>query len=112
RADQLKGLTVLGKIELPVESRRKGSKPVASSDEKKGKKKKRKRIIVGTEGSQQPGQAQSQPGQGNQRPIVPSQHRAAGAGNQQRPPRPGGGPGGKGAPRHAPGARPEKAEVT
>ncbi|MFD3003369.1 translation initiation factor IF-2 [Pontibacter toksunensis] len=110
RADQLKGLTVLGKIELPTESRRKGSKPVASSDDKKGKKKKRKRIIVG-EGGQQ-GQAQGQgPGQGNQRPIVPSQHRAAGggAGSSQRPPR----GGAKGGPRPtAPAGRPVKAEVT
>ncbi|WP_162054970.1 translation initiation factor IF-2 [Pontibacter pamirensis] len=108
RADQLKGLTVLGKIELPTESRRKGSKPVASSDDKKGKKKKRKRIIVG-EGGQQ-GQAQGQgPGQGNQRPIVPSQHRAAGGGAAGRPPR-----GGKGGPRPTTpaGGRPVKAEVT
>ena len=119
RADQLKGLTVLGKIELPVESRRKGSKPVASSDEKKGKKKKRKRIIVGTEGGQPGQQTQGQgPGQGNQRPVVPSQHRAAGGGaggNQQRSPRPGGGTagGGRGPQRaNAPVGRPVKAEVT
>ncbi|MHA6246834.1 translation initiation factor IF-2 [Pontibacter sp. CAU 1760] len=109
RADQLKGLTVLGKIELPTESRRKGSKPVASSDDKKGKKKKRKRIIVGTEGAGTTQQGQG-PGQGNQRPIVPSQHRAAGGG--QRPPRPGGG-GGRGPQRtNAPGGKPVKTEVT
>ncbi|EJF09659.1 translation initiation factor IF-2, partial [Pontibacter sp. BAB1700] len=61
KADQLKGLTVLGKIELPDSTRRKGTKPVASSDDRKaGKKKKRKRIIVagteqggGTQGQQQ-----------------------------------------------------------
>ncbi|WKN32872.1 translation initiation factor IF-2 [Porifericola rhodea] len=41
KADQLKGLTVLGKIELP-EERKKKAKPVASSDEG-GNKKKRKR---------------------------------------------------------------------
>ncbi|WP_161889167.1 translation initiation factor IF-2 [Pontibacter russatus] len=105
RADQLKGLTVLGKIELPVESRRKGSKPVASSDDKKGKKKKRKRIIVGTEGGATQGQG---PGQGNQRPTVPAQQRG---GAQQRPPRPGAG--GRGAQRPgAPTGRPVKAEVT
>ncbi|GAB3198537.1 translation initiation factor IF-2 [Pontibacter aydingkolensis] len=111
KADQLKGLTVLGKIELPTESRRKGSKPVASSDEKKGKKKKRKRIMVATEGQQpggQPGQQQGQrpqgggpqqggrpgdrPGTGNQRPVRPAQH--------------------KGGPRNAPAPRPEKKEVT
>ncbi|MCJ8165619.1 translation initiation factor IF-2 [Pontibacter sp. E15-1] len=100
RADQLKGLTVLGKIELPAESRRKGSKPVASSDDKKGKKKKRKRIIVGTEGAQQG------PGQGNQRPTVPAQQRGGG----QRPPRPGGGRGPQRA--NTPAGRPVKAEVT
>ncbi|GAA4431982.1 translation initiation factor IF-2 [Pontibacter saemangeumensis] len=108
RADQLKGLTVLGKIELPVESRRKGSKPVASSDDKKGKKKKRKRIIVGTEGAAQ-GQQQGQgPGQGNQRPTVPAQQRGGGA--QQRPPRPGGGRGPQRS--NAPVGRPVKTEVT
>lgn len=116
RADQLKGLTVLGKIELPVESRRKGSKPVASSDDKKGKKKKRKRIVVGTEGAA-PGQQQAQgPGQGNQRPTVPAQQRGGGGGAQQRPPRPGGGPGGPGGrgPQrsNAPIGRPVKTEVT
>ncbi|MDF9800210.1 translation initiation factor IF-2 [Catalinimonas alkaloidigena] len=41
RADQLKGLTVVGKIDLP-EERKKKAKPVASSDEG-GNKKKRKR---------------------------------------------------------------------
>jgi translation initiation factor IF-2 len=48
KADPLKGLTVLGKIELPADaSRKKGSKPVASSDDKNKKnKKKRKRIIM------------------------------------------------------------------
>ncbi|GAB3529135.1 hypothetical protein GCM10027443_07890 [Pontibacter brevis] len=108
RADQLKGLTVLGKIELPTESRRKGSKPVASSDDKKGKKKKRKRIIVGTEGQQ--GQAQGQgPGQGNQRPIVPSQQRGGGGAPGARPPR-GGGKGGQRP--TTPASRPAKAEVT
>jgi len=50
KADQLKGLTVLGKIELPVDSsRRGGRRPVASSDVRKSglapdAKKKRQRI--------------------------------------------------------------------
>ena len=46
RADALKGLTVLGKIELPEE--RKKKEPVASSDDRDKKKKKRprKRIVV------------------------------------------------------------------
>ncbi|WP_181305017.1 translation initiation factor IF-2 [Rufibacter sp. XAAS-G3-1] len=70
QADQLKGLTVLGKIELPVSGGRgKGGKPVASSDERRkgnqpggqgqpgqgqggGDKKKRKRIEVPKTGAQ------------------------------------------------------------
>jgi len=103
KADQLKGLTVLGKIELPVESRRKGSKPVASSDDKKGKKKKRKRIMVATEGGQQ------QPGQTDQAQQRPQGGQQAGARPDRgpRPVRPA-----KGGPRNAPAPRPEKAEVS
>jgi translation initiation factor IF-2 len=55
KADPLKGLTVLGKIELPVDApRKKGSKPVASSDDKNKKannKKKRKRIMMPNAGA-------------------------------------------------------------
>ena len=40
RADQLKGLTVVGKIELPEERKKSGPQPVASSDDQKEKKKK------------------------------------------------------------------------
>ncbi|MBD1396551.1 translation initiation factor IF-2 [Pontibacter sp. JH31] len=111
KADQLKGLTVLGKIELPDSTRRKGTKPVASSDDRKaGKKKKRKRIIVA--GTEQSG-TQGQQGTANpqSRPI---QHAGGGGGGYQgnRPgQRPGGGPGGRG-PRNAPAPRAEKAEVT
>jgi translation initiation factor IF-2 len=50
KADKLQGLKVVGKIDLPSEkSRKKGSKPVASSDEAKKdvKKRKRKRVKVG-----------------------------------------------------------------
>ncbi|SHN23995.1 translation initiation factor IF-2 [Cyclobacterium lianum] len=43
RADSLKGLTVLGKIELPKDKSKKKSKPVASSDERNKEKKKRPR---------------------------------------------------------------------
>ena len=43
KADQLKGLTVLGKIELPAE-KKKEPKPVASSDAQKKKRKRRRRI--------------------------------------------------------------------
>ncbi|MGB3779653.1 MAG: translation initiation factor IF-2 [Tunicatimonas sp.] len=46
KADQLKGLTVLGKIELPADKKRE-PKPVASSD---AQKKKRKRRRIRTEG--------------------------------------------------------------
>lgn len=48
KASQLKGLTVLGKIELPKEKSKKKDKPVASSDDQKEKKKKkrpRKRVL-------------------------------------------------------------------
>ncbi|AKD02416.1 translation initiation factor IF-2 [Pontibacter korlensis] len=111
KADQLKGLTVLGKIELPVESRRKGAKPVASSDDRKGKKKKRKRIMVATEGGQQQQggggggqQQQGGGGQGNQRPIQPANQQGGrpDRNNNQRPGKPG-----KGKP-----VRPEKTEVS
>ncbi|MTI39092.1 translation initiation factor IF-2 [Fulvivirga lutimaris] len=47
RADKLKGLKVVGKIELPKE-RDKKSKPVASSDDRKAEKKKRPRKRVQT----------------------------------------------------------------
>ncbi len=43
RADSLKGLTVLGKIELPKDKSKKKTKPVASSDERNKEKKKRPR---------------------------------------------------------------------
>jgi translation initiation factor IF-2 len=43
KADSLKGLTVLGKIELPKDKPKKKSKPVASSDERNKDKKKRPR---------------------------------------------------------------------
>ena len=43
KANQLKGLTVLGKIELPSE-KKKEPKPVASSDAQKKKRKRRRRI--------------------------------------------------------------------
>ncbi len=133
KADQLKGLTVLGKIELP-DPRRKGTKPVASSDDRKNdKKKKRKRIIVpGAEGGQpQQGDnaaTQQRPQgtgyQGNRPQGGGGQqgNRPAGGGGYQgnRPQgggyqgnRPQGGPGQRhGGPKHAPQPRPEKAEVT
>jgi translation initiation factor IF-2 len=54
KADSLKGLTVLGKIELPAESKK--AKPVASSDENKERKKRpRKRISSAPAGGGQRG---------------------------------------------------------
>jgi len=53
KADTLKGLTVMGKIELPDKPKKKDNKPVASSDDKDKKKLKRKRKrlrIPGKEG--------------------------------------------------------------
>ncbi|MBO0357014.1 translation initiation factor IF-2 [Hymenobacter sp. BT186] len=68
RADQLKGLTVLGKIELPLDSSRRGGaggrgpRPVASSDVRKSglnaadAKKRQRQRIPGQAGTAQPGQ--------------------------------------------------------
>ncbi|KEO73017.1 translation initiation factor IF-2 [Anditalea andensis] len=64
KADALKGLTVLGKIELPKDRPKKKSKPVASSDEKGKEKKKRPRKRI----DKKPGEGQPRtggaPGQG------------------------------------------------
>ncbi|KAA9325594.1 translation initiation factor IF-2 [Hymenobacter busanensis] len=114
RGEQLKGLTVLGKIELPVDASRRGggggrgARPVASSDVRKagiGDKKKRQRIAVpgsGPQGQGGPGGPQgnrpSAPGTGNDRPVRPA--------NQNRP---GGGPGRPGDNR---GPRPNAAPGT
>ncbi len=100
KADALKGLTVLGKIELPSAPKKK--KPVASSDEN-GKKRKRKRVGTGGQGGQNRG-----PGQGGQG----GQNRGPGQGgprgnNQGRGPK-GKGPRGKGKFQQ----KEEKAEVS
>ncbi|MCE7057908.1 translation initiation factor IF-2 [Algoriphagus sp. AGSA1] len=83
KADSLKGLTVLGKIELPADRPKKKGGPVASSDER-GRDKKRPRKRIDKPGG---------PGQGN-RPGGPGARPQGGggnrpAGNQQR----GGAPG-------------------
>lgn len=67
KADSLKGLTVLGKIELPVDRPKKKGGPVASSDERgRDKKRPRKRIDKpGAPGGNRP----SGPGQGNRPPV-------------------------------------------
>lgn len=50
KAESLKGLTVVGKIDLPKEKEKKREKPVASSDQSKERKKRpRKRISSGPE---------------------------------------------------------------
>jgi translation initiation factor IF-2 len=97
KGDQLKGLTVLGKIELPKDSfRKKGGKPVASSDNKnrpagapgaggqqgQGDKKKRKRIIT---------QAPTTGATDNRGPGGPGQQRPGGGGGRDFGNRPGGG---------------------
>jgi translation initiation factor IF-2 len=70
KADSLKGLTVLGKIELPVDRPKKKGGPVASSDEKgREKKRPRKRIDkpgAGPASSGPPRLAQPRPGQQGQ----------------------------------------------
>ncbi|WP_139925549.1 translation initiation factor IF-2 [Hymenobacter sp. DG01] len=98
KADQLKGLTVLGKIELPLDSSRRGgrgARPVASSDVRKSgispDKKKRQRIPMGGPG--QPGQQGGQTGTGQQgggnRPGGPGQQGGNRPGGQQGGNRPG-----------------------
>ncbi|WP_375579862.1 translation initiation factor IF-2 [Marivirga tractuosa] len=70
KADSLKGLTVLGKIDLPKEKDRKGKKgvkPVASSDDKKEArrgKRPRKRIAPNKPQDSKPGGGSGGPGQG------------------------------------------------
>ncbi|WMN12394.1 translation initiation factor IF-2 [Marivirga salinae] len=69
KADSLKGLTVLGKIDLPKEKERKGKKgvkPVASSDDKKEArrgKRPRKRIAPNKPQDSKPGGGAGGPGQ-------------------------------------------------
>lgn len=69
KADSLKGLTVLGKIDLPKEKERKGKKgvkPVASSDDKKEArrgKRPRKRIAPNKPQDSKPGGGSGGPGQ-------------------------------------------------
>ena len=96
KADQLKGLTVLGKIELPSDKSKK-KKPVASSDaarqqeeDKKKAKKKRKRLNpVGGGQTQGQGAGQGQKpggqfaGQGQGRPGQPNFKKGGRPANQQ-----------------------------
>lgn len=117
KADSLKGLTVLGKIELPSDKPKKKGKPVASSDERNKDKKKRvrKRIDKNTPG----GDAAKGGAAGGNRPATPGQpqggHRAGGGPNSRERRSPQGRPGqGGGRPAqggHA-GGRVQKAEPT
>src|SRR5690606_12845906 len=90
KAESLKGLTVLGKIELPADRPKKTGGPVASSDER-GRDKKRPRKRIDKPGG---------PGQGNRPPGAPG----------ARPHPAGGRPGGN--PRTGPPVRAQKAEPT
>ncbi|AHM61310.1 translation initiation factor IF-2 [Flammeovirgaceae bacterium 311] len=116
KADALKGLTVLGKIELPADRGRgsKKDKPVASSDDRKKKKRLRKRI---TQPGQQPtaqagGTAETKTdkllrgGQGTaagQRGPAGPGRGPGGPGGQRGPGGPGRGPGGPGGAGRGPG---------
>ena len=80
KADALKGLTVLGKIELPKDRPKKKSKPVASSDEKGKEKKKRPRKRI----DKKPGEGQPRTG------GAPGQGQAPRPGQTGGAPRPGG----------------------
>ena len=85
KADSLKGLTVLGKIELPTDRNKKKGGPVASSDARdRDKKRPRKRIDSkpGTPGAPQAGQNRPQDARGP-RPAQP---------RPGQPQRPGGSP--------------------
>jgi translation initiation factor IF-2 len=121
KGDQLKGLTVLGKIELPKDSfRKKGGKPVASSDVKgqgapgqgqgAGNKKKRKRIITQAPTTNAPGDRPQGGGQGQ------GQNRPGGGNRDFQQNRPGGGanrPGpGQGQGNQRPIVQAAKPEVT
>nr|MBI1231162.1 translation initiation factor IF-2 [Cytophagales bacterium] len=119
KADSLKGLTVLGKIELPKDKPKKKSKPVASSDERNKEKKKRPRKRIDN---------RPKPGEGD-KPAGTTPAASGGTPGQNRPParkpgtstgpagnRPSGGPGnrqGGGVGRPLPaGSRYQKAEPT
>ncbi|MEB2780335.1 translation initiation factor IF-2 [Algoriphagus sp. C2-6-M1] len=96
KADSLKGLTVLGKIELPADRPKKKGGPVASSDER-GRDKKRPRKRIDKPGG---------PGQGNRPGGGPGGRPHQGGGN-----RPGGGQQRGGAPNRVQKAEPTQKEI-
>jgi translation initiation factor IF-2 len=89
KADRLKGLKVVDKIELPVDKKK--DSPVASSDTKDDRKGKRPRKRIPTDDQKGPQQGNQQ-GQGQgQRPNQPGQqrpHQQHGHGQQRRGPHP------------------------
>ena len=116
KADSLKGLTVLGKIELPTDRPKKKGKPVASSDERNKDKKKRvrKRIDKNTPGGDAAKPGTNTPGANKPAGQPQGGHRAGGGPNQRERRSPQGRPGqggrlGQGG--HA-GGRVQKAEPT
>ncbi len=91
KADRLKGLKVVDKIELPVDKKK--DSPVASSDTKDDRKGKRPRKRIPTDDQKGPQQGNQQgQGQGHgQRPNQPGQqrpHQQHGHGQQRRGPHP------------------------
>jgi translation initiation factor IF-2 len=114
KADALKGLTVLGKIELPTDRSKKKGKPIASSDEKgKDKKKRPRKRIDKAPGSDRPAEGGQTKGPGPGGPGGPGGARPQqGGGGPQRDKKPGSGPGrGKPSPQQNVG-RVQKAEPT
>ena len=73
KADALKGLTVLGKIDLPSDRSKKKGKPVASSDERGKDKKKRPRKRIDKAGPDRPAEVSKGPQQQQVRPEHPGQ---------------------------------------
>ena len=90
KADSLKGLTVLGKIELPADRTKKKGGPVASSDERGKDKKRPRKRIDSKPGAPNPAGAGQAPGAPNR----PQEQRGGRPGQPFRPgqPRPAGGP--------------------
>ncbi len=94
KADSLKGLTVLGKIELPIDRTKKKGGPVASSDERGKDKKRPRKRIDSKPGAPNPAGAGQAPGAPNRpqeqrggrpgQPFRPGQPRPAGGAPQQR----------------------------
>ncbi len=94
KADSLKGLTVLGKIELPADRTKKKGGPVASSDERGKDKKRPRKRIDSKPGAPNPAGAGQAPGAPNRpqeqrggrpgQPFRPGQPRPAGGAPQQR----------------------------